>query len=475
MSAKKKKDDRHHELVAKKLPLAEVEVGRAVQLDLFENLVVSDKYSRTAEVYDAIPRFVGIRQHGARISGRFLDPHNQDFVAKRKAYDPDTGQLRNKAFNYSFELTPARIRRKDKTTQEESYVDCFPGKREEQVEDALRFFSTQPGRSCLINNHVAVRFTLRELQNELKRHKHTYALDELREAIEIMATSIMDIKEEGGASLKSPLFPLRWVPDRDEWLKASGDCHCYVCFHPLITKSVMELGARQLFYEIAMQLKSPIAVWLLKKMSHYYIYASPSKSYDILLTSIVRDYGLKKTMRFRDQKRLVMDAIEELGHKKIISCPEPNMVFGGVRGTKLEDVYFELFATEEFGNAMREANARHKQLLAREEAMEILSDLMRQIALASRPRLDFTPGGPPRKASSGFFLSDDQLRGLEEEVVKDVKKHFDENKIDTACGGFFATVKTRIIALAKQKFGVTIEPDDLILNVCQNQNNQVNG
>lgn len=462
MSIKGEKGEIEQVVVAQKLPLAEVEVGRAVQLELFEALVESEKYSRTAEVYDAIPRFVGIRQHGDRISGRFLDPHNQEFVAKRKAYDPDTGQVKNKSFTYNFELTPARIRRQDPKTKVEAYIDCFPGKREEQVEDALRFLSSQPGRSCLINNHVAVRFTLRELQAELKRHKHTYALDELREAIEVMATSVMDIKEEGGASLKSPLFPLRWVPDRDEWLKGDGDTHCYVCFHPLITKSVMELGARQLFYEIAMQLKSPIAVWLLKKMSHYYIYASPHKPYEVLLSSIVRDYGLKTTMRFRDQKRQVMDAIDELVQKKIISCPEPNVIFGGVRGTKVEDVYFELFATEEFTKAMREANARHKQLMAREEAMEILSDLMRQVAVATRPKLELQGPGKPRRPSS-LFLTNEQIRELEEETVKAVKAHFEDNKLDTNGKGFLATVKTRIIALAKQKYGITIEPDDLKL------------
>lgn len=449
-------------VVAQKLPLTEVEVGRAIQLELFEALVVSDKYSRTAEVYDAIPRFVGIRQHGDRISGRFLDPHNQEFVAKRKAYDPDTGQVKNKSFTYNFELTPARIKRRDPKTKVEAYIDCFPGKREEQVEDALRFLSSQAGRSCLINNHVAVRFTLRELQTELKRHKHTYALDELREAIEVMATSVMDLKEEGGASLKSPLFPLRWVPDRDEWLKGDGDTHCYVCFHPLITKSVMELGARQLFYEIAMQLKSPIAVWLLKKMSHYYIYASPEKPYEVLLSSIVRDYGLKTTMRFRDQKRQVVDAIDELVQKKIISCPEPNVIFGGVRGTKVEDVYFELYATEEFARAMREANARHKQLMAREEAMEILSDLMRQVAVVTRPKLEFQESGKPPRPSN-LFLTDEQIRVLEEETVEVVRQHFEDNKLDTNGKGFLATVKTRIIVLAKQKYGITIEPDDLKL------------
>jgi hypothetical protein len=145
-----------------------------VQMSLFRLFEKEKDYSHTIELYDFIPKYIWGKSK--RIEGKFLEPITREFVCK--------------GIPYKVVLMPARIQ-----TETGDYMDYFPGKREELVEDALRKIMSDI-QGVFLDDAAGTTFTLYQLQTELKNRGHSYSYDQLKESLEILAKTDIELKSE---------------------------------------------------------------------------------------------------------------------------------------------------------------------------------------------------------------------------------------------------------------------------------------
>lgn len=294
------------------------------------------KYSNTIELYDAIPKyFWGRIAKKERVGGRFLDPIERKFKFRGKSYQVS--------------ITPARI--KDKSGQ---YIDYYPGKREELVEDALRKMASD-GRGFLLDDLAGVIFTLYELQQELKKRGHSYSKNQIKEAILICQRTNLHLEAgDKQALINSQLFETVGLQTQEDWKGTGKKTKCFVRFNQLVTRSIKTSSYRQLNYEECMSYKSNLARWLHKRMSHLYIQASFTNTYAIRLTTIVRDSGVKRYKQIRNNLREVKKALDEMRKKKVItSYDDTERTYDGRR---IVDVKFTIKPSISFIRDMKRAN-----------------------------------------------------------------------------------------------------------------------
>jgi len=297
------------------------------------------KYSNTIELYDAIPKyFWGRIASNDRIAGRFLNILKRNFEFRGKAY--------------TVKITPARLM--DRKGNEK---DCYLGKREELVEDALRKMACD-GNGLFLDNQAAVVFSLNQLQKELKNMGHTYSITQIKEAIFICNKSHLSLESNGGSDMVSfPIFETVGLRTRNDWKGTGKKTKCFVRFNILVTRSIKNRTFRQLNYQACMTYKKNLARWLHKRMSHVYIQASWSNPYSILLTTILRDSGTKHYDKLKDNLKEVRKVFIEMRQNNTISGVKEEIRFSGRR---IIDVKFTLQPGYYFIRDMIKANKRHE-------------------------------------------------------------------------------------------------------------------
>lgn len=278
--------------------LEDYKQSKPEQLTLFELLSPEDKkYSNTIELYDFIPKYVWGSVE--RIQGTFLLSLERDFECRGTSYKAT--------------IRPARL--KDKNGVEKDY---FPGKREELVEDALRKLVCD-GQGLFLDDEVGVLFTLGKLQEELSNMGHTYNKDEIKEALFICSRTGLDVCTiDGKAIVTANIFTTLGLTTRDDWKENTKEAKCFVRFNPLVTTGIKNKAFRQIDYGTTMKYKSYIARQIHKRLSHHYTQASVTEKYQILLSTIVRDFGLTAYGQLRDNLREVKKALDEMSVKTVI-------------------------------------------------------------------------------------------------------------------------------------------------------------
>lgn len=313
----------------KKKKFLEFQNENPVQMSLFRLLKKEKDYSHTIELYDFIPKYVWGKSK--RIEGKFLEPISRDFVCRGTAY--------------KVVLLPARIQ-----TETGDYIDYFPGKREELVEDALRKIMSDV-QGVFLDDAAGTTFTLYQLQTELKNREHSYSYDQLKESLEILAKT--DIELESSDNETKIIF--RAI----ETLGLSGkdgETQTFVRFSPLVTQSIKKGTFRLINYEKVMSYKTTIARQLHKRMSHFYTQASLTEKYNILLSTIIRDFGLTRYSQLRNNLADVEKGIDELKEKNIIINCSIDKIFDVNPKTKLNDVKFTFQPHPYFVDEIKKAN-----------------------------------------------------------------------------------------------------------------------
>jgi hypothetical protein len=295
------------------------------------------QYSNTIELYDAIPKyFWGRISSKDRIGGRFLNILRREF------------EFRNKPF--TVKITPARI--EDKRGMERDY---YPGKREELVEDVLRKMACD-GKGLFLDDRAAVIFSLYQLQKELKTMGHTYSIKQIKDAILICQKSNLSLESDDGNTIVSfQLFETIGLRTRKDWKEKGNKTKCFVRFNTLVTRSIKNCTFRQLNYKECMTYKKNLARWLHKRMSHLYIQAAWNNSYSIMLTTIIRDSGMKRYEKLKDNLREVRKVFNEMIKKNVLSGIKEEKRFSG---RKVIDVKFTIKPGYSFIRDMIRANKR---------------------------------------------------------------------------------------------------------------------
>jgi len=318
--------------------LEEYEQSLPFQLQLFQLEQPKERnYSHTIELYDFMPKYHWGKSE--RINDKFLESLEREF------------ECRN--VKYKIEVSPARIKGKDGITRE-----YYPSKREELVEDALRRFATAQ-QGVFLDERASVTFTLYQLQQELKRNGHSYSTSQLKDALLICAkTTVSVTTADGQAVLVSNLFETLGLQTRDDWKGTGKKSKAFVRFNSLVTESIKTGSYRQLDYEKAMSYTSVIARQLHKRMSHHYTQASITTRYSIMLSTIIRDFGLSEYDRPSQNLNQIVKAVEEMKAKDVVLMYQIEKITDPNNRNKLVEAKFILTPSITFANEIKKANAR---------------------------------------------------------------------------------------------------------------------
>jgi hypothetical protein len=316
-----------------KKALAEYKQHKPEQLKLFEIDSSLDNYSNSIELYDTMPKYYigGVeREKGKMVES--LPILNREFMHRNKSY--------------KLNITPAAsVDRKSGKT-----IYYYPSQREELVEDVLRKIATRGG-VVQFDDKVGVKFTYYEVQQELKRTGHGYSITDIKLAIEILSKAGIEVISKDGNefSMTSNFFTLTGKETKE----MGGKERVVVTFHPLVTGSINQRTYRLFNYDRLMKMKMPLARWLHKRISHLFSQATVHNPYEIKLSTIVRDSGMKAYKTISERSRQVEKALNELKENKVITrfaaTPENEK-------RKILDILYSLYMSEEFVADAKKAN-----------------------------------------------------------------------------------------------------------------------
>jgi hypothetical protein len=324
--------------------------SKPVQLELFELINPFEKdYSNTIELYDFIPKYVWGRVE--RIQEKFLEPIERDFDCR--------------GLSYQVRIAPARIKDSDGVSR-----DYFPGKREELVEDALRKIATA-GQGVFLDNEAGVTFTLYQLQQELKRTGHSYSITQIKEALMVCVGTSLQLTDKSGQDvLASSIFDTIGLQTREDWEGQGEKTKAFVRFNALVTISIRNRTFRQFNYEVSMGYQNVISRQLHKRMSHHFTQASFTQPFTILLSTVIRDFGLTSYEKVSHNLRDVESALKEMVEKDVLLKYKLEKIIDEKRRNKIADARLILFPHPKFVSEVITANKKQKELTTLADADE---------------------------------------------------------------------------------------------------------
>jgi hypothetical protein len=333
------------------------------QLTLFQGILdAGDEYSNTVALYDFIPKY--FYGNSKRIDGKFLPTLEREFSYK----DAITGR----EVQYNLKIFPARITTRLKGEKEKKDVDCYPGEREEFVEDALRKMACDPAHGCFLDDECGVVFTLYELQQELKKGGHNYNIDQIKEALLICARANIElsVKNNDGKSkveLSSGLFDTVGLATWDDWKKHGEHAKCFVRFNWIVTRAIKNGTFRPINWLKSMQIKQVITRHLFKRLSHHYTQASleKGKEYTTLFSTMIRNFGVTLYKDARNNWRECKAALEALKASDVILSYEQENISDEKRSNKIADIKVTITPHPRFITEMKKFNAINKDVQQR--------------------------------------------------------------------------------------------------------------
>jgi hypothetical protein len=323
--------------------LQEYQQDKPEQLSFFELLGIGDApYSNTIELYDFIPKYYW--SNLKRENGKYLPTLEREFECR--------------GIRYKVKIDPARIDGKDGIRR-----DHYPSQREELVESALRKLAAD-GHGVFLDDAASVTFTLYQLQKELERMGHGYNKNQIREALSICVGTAIEIQtEDGNTVVKSHIFESLGLHTQEEWKGTGQKTRCFVRFNSLVTASIKNKTFRLLNYEKSLSFESVIARQLHKRMSHHFRQASLMNTYDILLSTMIRDFGLTRYKQLPNNLREAENAIKEMQAKEVVVNYKVEKTLDAKRHNRLLDAKFILTPHPKFTNDIIKANQRYDAAL----------------------------------------------------------------------------------------------------------------
>jgi hypothetical protein len=342
-------DDDNNRAMPTISPRPEV-IARSLQYDLFCTFHGEPAdLSNTVELWDAIPKYVvtARKQAWNAVKTKRLPLYKQEFH-----YTPQPRQVGN-VQHLQVTITPARFEEPDESGVLR-LVEAYPSATEELVEEAIRKIFADQVNGGLDAKTARVYFTLGMVHRELKARGKTRSYTQIMRALRIMnACNITITAATGGrAIISSAIFSNLAGVSRKDWL-ADSDSRFMVTFNELMHAAITNLSFRQLNYKTLMSLKSPLARWIFKRLSHEYINASLMTPYTVYLSSITRDCGYIVEAKLSHRAARLDAALAELEAAKVII---------GVRKDKTHtdepDYHYTLTPNPHFITTVKAANSR---------------------------------------------------------------------------------------------------------------------
>lgn len=345
--------------------MSKVTANGALQLVLFE---LDDRsQSHLIALYDLAPRYVFASRDGSRSAEPVAAKGN--FVASvRREFE-----YRGSTFHLT--VQPARLSRvvKDGASGEkpaEVEYEVFPAEREQVVEHVVRRLAMDRSRLSLGGENqdkVQMRFTLYEIQRELRAVGHTLSIRDIRESLTILARSRIIIAKPGdgakkgrGANLlESTAFPVLAIRSRPDLLgDEGGDEETHLQFNPLVSAAIRNLEFKPVSYHWLMRLKNPVSRWLYNHLSaeHDSASAKAAAMQAVTLTAdeIVKNSGMNVWSRRRDTLRAVSAAVDALVEEGILESVER---LYEKKGARIDDITYVMLPSTKFLAQMRHSDA----------------------------------------------------------------------------------------------------------------------
>jgi hypothetical protein len=319
------------------------------QLDLFRTFLCNsenerDRLSNTFDLWDSVPRYTVSRQQMDKIrkTKGFLDLHQIEFnyrgttlktiIQAARVFDEKTGVSK----------------------------DYYPSANEELIEDALRKIAADQQSAFFDkpNFRSGVVFTLYTLREELKKRSHTRSYQQIVLSLQILASSIIEIRGEGKTNgfAKSAYFSGLSAVSRNKFID-DPNAKWMVQFHPLVTQEIDALTYRQYNYAQMMSHSNQLSRWLHKQLSLKFTFASILTPFEMRYSTIKRDSSLLEGYGLERKAIAALDASwDELKSVGVLMKVDKNPVLG-VRG-KIEDVVYTLTPSADFSAEMKAANKR---------------------------------------------------------------------------------------------------------------------
>jgi hypothetical protein len=336
---------------------------KSLQLSLFELIENSEsEYSNTIELYDALPKYV-------------WDKADSDL----RENSVITRTFKSRGAVYTVKIKPAVVERRNAAGDMVS-VMVYPGSREEIVEEALRKIAIN-GNSfeSEADKNVGVFFTVSLLCKELARTNHTYSNQEVVEALDVMSSSLLECslgtKGKGRDMYRGNFLTSLALTTRGQFLD-DGSTKCFATFHPLVTHGIRTQKFRLYDYSISMGLKSDLARYIFKRMSHYWTQASLDHPYNIKLVTFLTGSPRGLSPKMKDNMRAMRSALKALVDEKVLlpNWEEEFIKDNNDRRITL-DVAFALYPHENFVKHMMRANRKHNEVVSQAELADARSAL----------------------------------------------------------------------------------------------------
>ncbi len=333
------------------------------QMDLFRSFLCNTdeergQLSNTFDLWDSVPRYAVSRQQ-------------MDKMRKEKGFL----SLQHIAFHYRqrpFEIRVQAARIYDEKTKTET--DYYPSANEELIEDALRKIAAEQHNAFFDqpNYRSGVVFSLHMLREELKRRGHTRSYQQIVLSLNILASSIIEIRamdgKDGEGFTKSAYFSGLAAVSKHK-LAEDPTAKWIVQFHPLVTQAIDTLTYRQFNYAQMMSHQTQLARWLHKQLSLKFTFASLATSFEMRYSTIKRDSALLEGYSLERKAIAALDsAFEELAAARILTQCKKKPVLAA-RG-KIQDVVYALYPHPAFCHDMKAANKR-KNLAVEKQAESV--------------------------------------------------------------------------------------------------------
>lgn len=333
-----------------------------IQFDLFRSFVTNDaeSVSNTVEFWEAIPKY-------------FLTPKQ---VKKLLTED---GLAKPYHYSFDYQGQPCTVKIQPALIEQDngSYKACFPGLTEELIEETLKkiFTDQQYGFHNPVEVESWVRFSLSLIQRELKKRNRTRALDEIREAIDVMSSCVLTVIVNGKEIWKGSILQDLVTVNREEYIADTSSQH--VARLPLfISHAINALEYRQMNYYKLMDLDRQLSRWFYKHLVNRFKQASISNNYHIMHSYIERNSGLLQQSELRHNRDKVVQTLEEFKDKKIIVFYDAE---SRKKGRSIVDVKYTLMPSNEFIAEQKAANFRAKQNRSKAENEQLNVDNLQKV------------------------------------------------------------------------------------------------
>ena len=337
------------------------------QLELFK--LTEAHYTNAFEFYESIPRFLA-----GGDKSKYISADGSVAQVKRNADGtslPIERFFTHRDRSYSLEIAPTSVKRKGK------HISVFPGIREEIIEFAIfkiamekGYFSGDESEPNATADNYMVYTTVYEIKKELEKRKDTknssFNHSQIMEALEVLSKTIYTLKTESETKKGGKVFRLfegfTWVQDKDQKPASSKNATIKIRLNEYVGKAILSRSWRQIGYDSIIEENSFLARWFRKYLSLRFTQADNTKTFNILLSTVINHSGISPYKEVIDSLKFVQMVLEKLD---IISKVEIQKIWETNPTTKrkrLADAKFMIWPSKAFVEEQIQANAHARRI-----------------------------------------------------------------------------------------------------------------